>query len=68
MQERKKSVVKLEQILVSMRGVPVVSIGFDIGRRNLKRSPTTKIMIGIPRGVFLIWMSILITTTFLLIF
>lgn len=65
MQERKKSVVALEKILISMSGMNVVTA--NPTKMKLKRAPTTKAMKMIPLCSLGIWMLIFIASIIFLI-
>mgnify|MGYP007128608706 CR=1 FL=1 len=65
MQERKKSVVALEKILINMSGMNVVTA--NPTKIYLKRAPTTKVMKMIPLCSLGIWMLIFMASIVFLI-
>jgi len=57
LQARKQAVVDVERILLKLKGVRIVSTHYDEGLKNkqLKKSPTTKVMKNIPFVMLILW-------------
>ncbi len=57
---RKRAVVEVEQILIKLRGVKIVSTHYNKGTKNrrLRKSPTSRVMKNIPLIMLIFWSAV----------
>jgi len=64
LQTRKQAVVDVERILIKNKGVRIVSTHYNEGIKNkqLRKSPTTKVMKNIPLIMLIVWFMVFLAT------
>ncbi len=67
MQRRKQSVIDIEQILIGLNGVKVVSSNFDRNDRAFRISSTTKVMRLIPITLGILWVLAFLSSIVIMI-
>lgn len=70
LQTRKQAVVDVERILIKEKGVRIVSTHYNEGIKNkqLRKSPTTKVMKNIPLIMLIVWSLVFLATAIRVIY